>query len=171
MSDYHFPYKDASFLINQVLDFDQACRDAGLEDVNSELADAILEEAGRLGSEVFAPLNEVGDKSGARLEEDGVHETPGFAEAYRQYAENGWAALTAGEQYGGQAMPRVLGAATTEIWYSACTALSLCPLLTTGAVEAIEAHGTDELKSAYLPDLISGNWSASISVTKPYLYS
>jgi len=167
MSDYHFPYKDASFLINQVLDFDQACRDAGLEDVNSELADAILEEAGRLGSEVFAPLNEVGDKSGARLEEDGVHETPGFAEAYRQYAENGWAALTAGEQYGGQAMPRVLGAATTEIWYSACTALSLCPLLTTGAVEAIEAHGTDELKSAYLPDLISGNWSASMCLTEP----
>ena len=166
MSDYQFPYKDASFLINHLLDFDRACQDAGLEDVNSELADAILEEAGRLGSEVFAPLNEVGDKSGARLEEDGVHETPGFAEAYRQYAENGWAALTAGEEYGGQSMPRVLGAATTEIWYSSCTSLSLCPLLTTGAVEAIAKHGTEELKSAYLPNLISGEWTASMCLTE-----
>jgi alkylation response protein AidB-like acyl-CoA dehydrogenase len=167
MSDYQFPYKDASFLIKHILDFDQACLDAGLEDVNSELADAILEEAGRLGSEVFAPLNEIGDRSGATLEEDGVHETPGFAEAYRQYADMGWAALTAGEEYGGQAMPRVLGAAATEIWYSACTALSLCPLLTTGAVEAIAMHGTDSLKGAYLPDLISGNWTASMCLTEP----
>ena len=95
-----------------------------------------------------------------------MHETPGFAEAYRQYADNGWAALTAGEEYGGQAMPRVLGAATTEIWYSACTALSLCPLLTTGAVEAIAKHGTDELKSAYLPDMISGKWTGSMCLTE-----
>jgi len=166
MSDYHFPYKDASFLINDLLDFDQMCQDAGLEDVNSELASAILEEAARLGSEVFAPLNEVGDKSGARLEKDGVHETPGFAGAYRQYADMGWAALTAGEEFGGQAMPRVLGAATTEIWYSSCAALSLCPLLTTGAVEAIALHGTDQLKSAYLPDLVSGNWTGSMCLTE-----
>ena len=167
MSDYVFPYKDASFLISKLLNFDQACLDAGFEDVNSELADAILEEAGRLGTEVFAPLNEVGDKKGATLEQDGVHETPGFAQAYQQYADNGWAALTAGEEFGGQAMPRVLGAATTEIWYSSCTALSLCPLLTTGAVEAIAVHGTHELKSAYLPDMISGNWTGSMCLTEP----
>ncbi len=167
MSDYQYPYKDASFLINDLLDFDRMCQDSGLEDVNSELASAILEEAARLGSEVFAPLNEVGDKTGARLEDDGVHETPGFADAYRQYAENGWAALTAGEEYGGQAMPRMLGAATTEIWYSSCTALFLCPLLTTGAVEAIEAHGSDELKSTYLPNMISGEWTASMCLTEP----
>jgi len=167
MSDYRFPYKDASFLINDLLDFDGMCSDAGLEDVNSELASAILEEAARLGSEVFAPLNVVGDRKGATLEEDGVHETPGFAAAYRQYAENGWAALNASETYGGQAMPRVLGAAATEIWYSACAALSLCPLLTTGAVEALEVHGSDELKDAYLPDLVSGNWTASMCLTEP----
>jgi len=167
MSDYRFPYKDASFLINDVLDFDGMCVEAGLEDVNGELASAILEEAARLGSEVFAPLNEVGDKNGAVLKEDGVHETPGFADAYRQYADNGWAALNASETYGGQAMPRVLGAAATEIWYSACAALSLCPLLTTGAVEALEAHGSQELKDAYLPDMVSGNWTASMCLTEP----
>jgi len=167
MSDYRFPYKDASFLINDMLDFDRMCEEAGLEEVNSELASAILEEAARLGSEVFAPLNPVGDKKGATLQEDGVHETPGFADAYRQYVDNGWAALNASETYGGQAMPRVLGAAATEIWYSACAALSLCPLLTTGAVEALEAHGSDELKDAYLPDLVSGNWTASMCLTEP----
>jgi len=167
MTDYRFPYKDASFLINDLLDFDGMCEEAGLEEVNGELASAILEEAARLGSEVFAPLNEVGDKKGAALEEDGVHETPGFADAYRQYADNGWAALNASEAYGGQAMPRVLGAATTEIWYSACAALSLCPLLTTGAVEALEAHGSEELKDAYLPDMVSGNWTASMCLTEP----
>jgi len=167
MSDYRFPYKDASFLINDMLDFDGMCEQAGLEDVNGELASAILEEAARLGSEVFAPLNPVGDKKGATLEEDGVHETPGFADAYRQYADNGWAALNASETYGGQAMPRVLGAAATEIWYSACAALSLCPLLTTGAVEALEMHGSEELKNAYLPDMVSGNWTASMCLTEP----
>lgn len=167
MSDYRFPYKDASFLINDLLDFDGMCEEAGLEEVNGELASAILEEAARLGSEVFAPLNVVGDRKGAKLEEDGVHETPGFAEAYRQYADNGWAALNASETYGGQAMPRVLGAAATEIWYSACAALSLCPLLTTGAVEALEMHGSDDLKNAYLPDMVSGNWTASMCLTEP----
>lgn len=167
MSDYHFPFKDASFLINDILDFDQACQDAGLQDVNGELADAILEEAGRLGSEVFAPLNTFGDKNGAVLEDDGVHEPPGFSEAYAQYVENGWASLTADEEYGGQAMPRVLGAATTEIWYSSCTSLSLCPLLTTGSVEAIAKHGTDELKNTYLPRMISGEWTGTMCLTEP----
>ena len=90
MSEYNFPYQDAAFLINDLMDFDQMCLDAGLEDVNSELASAILEEAGRLGSEVFAPLNTVGDQSGARLEENGVQGSPGFADAYHQYAENGY---------------------------------------------------------------------------------
>jgi len=166
MSDYRFPYKDSEFLLNDVLDFDQMCLDAGLEDVNSELALAILEEAGRFGSEVLAPLNTIGDKLGATLEDDGVHETPGFAEAYRQYVDNGWAALSGDEEYGGQAMPRVVGAGTTEIWYSACAAFSLGPLLTTGAVEAIAKHGTDELKSAYLPKLVSGEWMGTMCLTE-----
>jgi alkylation response protein AidB-like acyl-CoA dehydrogenase len=166
MSDYSFPYKDASFLINEVIDFDQFCQDAGLEEVNSELADAILEEAGRFGSEVLAPLNTVGDEKGAELGENGVQETPGFADAYRQYVDYGWAALAADEEHGGQAMPRLLGAATTEIWYTACAAFSLCPLLTTGAVEAIAAHGSDNLKSAYLPDMVSGEWTGSMCLTE-----
>ncbi len=167
MSDYQFPYKDAAFLLNDVLDFDQMCLDAGLDEVNSELASAILEEAARLGSEVLAPLNKSGDRSGVKLGENGVQEAAGFAEAYRQYVDGGWASLAAGEQYGGQAMPRVLAAAVVEIWDSACVSFSLCPLLTTGAVEAIAAHGSDELKNAYLPDMVSGEWTGTMCLTEP----
>jgi len=166
MSDYRFPYKDASFLFNHVLDFDQICLDAGLEDVNAELALAILEEAGRFGSEVLAPLNAIGDELGATLEEDGVHETPGFSEAYRQYVENGWPALSCAEKYGGQAMPRAIGAGATEVWYSSCAAFSLGTLLTTGAIEAVAVHGSDELKSAYLPDMVSGEWMGTMCLTE-----
>jgi alkylation response protein AidB-like acyl-CoA dehydrogenase len=166
MSEYSFPYKDAAFLINDVLDFDQMCLDAGLEDVNSELASAILEEAGRLGSEVLAPLNAIGDEKGATLEENGVNEAPGFAEAYRQYVDNGWASLAGDEEYGGQAMPRLLAAAVVEVWDSANVSFSLCPLLTTGAIEAIAAHGTEELKNSYLPDMVSGEWAGSMCLTE-----
>ena len=167
MSEYQFPYKDAEFLINELLDFDQMCLDAGLEDVNSELAFAVLEEASRLGSEVLAPLNKLGDEQGSKLKDDGVHEPEGFAEAYRQYIDNGWASLAAEEEFGGQAMPRVLGAAVVEIWDTANVAFSLCPLLTTGAVEALSKHGTDELKSTYLPNMVSGEWTGSMCLTEP----
>ena len=166
MSDYRFPYKDAEFLFNHIIDFDQICLDAGLEDVNAELALAILEEAGRFGSEVLAPLNVVGDKLGATLVDDKVMETPGFSEAYRQYADNGWAALTSAEDFGGQAMPRAIGAGVTEIWYSSCAAFSLGTLLTTGAIDAIAVHGSDELKNGYLPDLVSGEWMGTMCLTE-----
>jgi len=166
MSDYRFPYKDAAFLINDLLDFDQMCLDAGQEDVNAEFAFAVLEEAGRLGSEILAPLNEIGDRLGATLDENGVQETPGFAEAYRQYVDNGWASLAGAEEYGGQAMPRLLATAVVEVWDSANVAFSLCPLLTTGAVKAISAHGSDELKNTYLPNMISGEWAGSMCLTE-----
>jgi len=166
MSDYSFPYKDAAFLINDVLDFDQMCTDAGLEDVNSELAEAVLEEAGRLGSEVLAPLNAIGDEKGATLEDNGVHETPGFADAYRQYVDNGWASLGGDEEYGGQAMPKLLGAAVLEVWDSANVAFSLVSLLTTGATEAIVMHGSQELKDLYLPNMISGEWAGTMCLTE-----
>lgn len=167
MSDYHFPYKDAAFILNDLLGFEQMCEQAGLEDVNMELADAILEEAARLGSEVFAPLNSVGDNQGATLGENGVEQTPGFSEAYKQYAESGWASLAAEEQYGGQNMPKMLAIAVTEIWDTANLGLALCPMLTTGAVDAITAHASDELKDTYLPPMISGEWTGSMCLTEP----
>ena len=167
MTDYRFPYKDAAFLLNDLLDFDRMCADAGLDEVNSELAEAILEEAGRFGSEVLVPINMMGDQQGAKLGDDGVIESPGYADAYRQYVDNGWASLSGDVEYGGQAMPKLLNAAVVEIWDSACVAFSLCGLLTTGAIEAMVAHATDELKDAYLPNMISGEWTGTMCLTEP----
>ena len=166
MTVYHFPYKEAEFLINDLLDFDKMCQQAGLAEVNSELASAILDEAARLGNEVIAPLNPVGDRNGATLGEDGVQETPGFADAYRQFVDSGWPSLVADEAHGGQGMPTLLGAAVAEVWQSANLSFSLCPLLTGGATEAITVHGSEELKDAYLPMLVSGEWTATMNLTE-----
>jgi alkylation response protein AidB-like acyl-CoA dehydrogenase len=166
MTVYNFPYKDAGFLISEVLGFDRMCEEAGLEDMNSEMVSAILGEAGRLGSEIIAPLNAIGDQNGASLGENGVQETPGFAEAYRQFVASGWPSLNASEAYGGQDMPKVLGAAVAEVWQSSSLAFSLCPLLTGGAIEAITAHGSDELKDTYLPNMVSGEWTATMNLTE-----
>ena len=166
MSEYSYPYKDAEFIINEVIGFDRMCEEAGLEDVNSELLSAIIEEASRLASEVIAPLNEVGDEKGATLGENGVQETPGFADAYHQYVESGWSALAFNEEYGGQGMPKVVATAIEEVWQSANLAFSLCPLLTHGAIEALEQHGSDELKDLYLPKLISGEWTGTMCLTE-----
>ncbi|MCF6262984.1 MAG: acyl-CoA dehydrogenase [Xanthomonadales bacterium] len=166
MSNYQHPYKDAVFILKHLLELEKMCDQAGLDDINMELADAILEEAARLGSEVFAPLNSVGDQQGAKLGENGVEETPGFADAYRQYAQSGWASLAAAEQYGGQNMPKMLEAAVTEIWDTANLSLALCPMLTTGAVDAITAHASDELKDRYLPAMVSGEWAGSMCLTE-----
>jgi len=167
MSDYSFPYKDAAFILDELVEFDTLCESGGLSDFNAELASAVLEEASRLAGEVVAPLNVIGDREGARLEADGVHETAGFAEAYRQYVEGGWAALPFGEEYGGQGMPKVLGTAAEEVWQSANLAFSLCPLLTHGAVDALEQHGSDELKALYLPKMVSGEWTGTMNLTEP----
>jgi alkylation response protein AidB-like acyl-CoA dehydrogenase len=167
MSDYTYPWKDAEFILEELVDFDHLCEAGGLADINAELASAVLEEASRLAGEVVAPLNVVGDNEGATLAEDGVHETAGFAEAYGQYVEGGWAALPFDEEYGGQGMPRVLGVAVEEVWQSANLAFSLCPLLTHGAVDALERHGSDELKAQYLPKMVSGEWSGTMNLTEP----
>jgi alkylation response protein AidB-like acyl-CoA dehydrogenase len=167
MTDYSYPYKDAEFIINELVEFDRLCAESGLQEVNAELASAVLEEASRLAAEVIAPLNVVGDRQGATLDEQGVRETPGFAEAYRQYVDGGWASLPFSEEYGGQGMPKVVATAAEEIWQSANLALSLCPLLTHGAVDALEKHGSAELKSAYLAKMVSGEWTGTMNLTEP----
>ncbi|MGK2927178.1 MAG: acyl-CoA dehydrogenase family protein, partial [Lysobacterales bacterium] len=167
MSDYRYPYKDAEFILNELIEFDRLCEAGGLADVNSELAAAVLEEASRLAAEVIAPLNVVGDQEGATLDEQGVRETAGFADAYRQYVDGGWASLPFGEEYGGQGMPKVIGTAAEEIWQSANLAFSLCPLLTHGAIDALQEHGSEALKSLFLARMVSGEWTGTMNLTEP----
>ncbi|WP_097462162.1 acyl-CoA dehydrogenase C-terminal domain-containing protein [Mangrovitalea sediminis] len=167
MSGYRHPLNDTLFVLDALVGFDRLAADLGLDGVNLELAEAILTEAGKLGSEVLAPLNPVGDRQGATLTAEGVQETPGFAEAYRQYAENGWPALVAAEELGGQGLPAVLGTAVNEIWHSANMAFALCPMLCQGAVEALTVHGSESLKEQYLPKLVSGEWTGTMNLTEP----
>ena len=167
MSDYKHPLQDAEFVLNELVKFDQLCEAQGFDEANSELASVILTEAGKLGSGMLAPLNTVGDLNHPVLGENGVQETEGFAEAYREYIEGGWGTLTAAEEFGGQNLPNVLGTAVNEVWQSANLAFALGPLLGQGAIESISHHGSDELKQAYLPKMISGEWTGTMNLTEP----
>ncbi|MGB1091687.1 MAG: acyl-CoA dehydrogenase [Oceanobacter sp.] len=167
MSDYRHPYRDAEFVLEQLVGFDALCEKAGLEGINMELASTVIEEAGKLGSGVLAPLNWEGDQNGATLNEQGVQQSPGFKEAYDQMVEGGWLSLNAPEDFGGQGLPKVLGTAVNEIWHSANMAFALCPMLSQGAIEALTHHGSDELKNLYLPRLITGEWTGTMNLTEP----
>ncbi len=164
---YTAPIKDMRFVINEL---------AGLSDINQlpdfdmatpDLVDAILEEAGRLASEVLAPTNWVGDRKGTRVENDAVVVPEEFHGAYRQFIDGGWPALPCNPEFGGQGLPHVVATAVMEMWKSANLAFSLCPMLTHGAIEALEAHGTEVLRKTYLPKLISGEWTGTMNLTEP----
>ena len=167
MSEYTHPYKDTEFVLENLVNFDALCESMSLEGVNMELANTVVEEAGKLGSGVLAPLNWEGDQKGATLNEQGVQQTPGFKEAYHQLVQGGWLSLSAAEEFGGQGLPKVLSTAVNEIWHSANMGFALCPLLGQGAIEALTFHGSDELKNAYLPKMISGEWTGTMNLTEP----
>jgi alkylation response protein AidB-like acyl-CoA dehydrogenase len=164
--NYAHPYQDAEFVLRHIVDLDSLCEQAGLE-VNMDLALAVLDEAGKMGAEVLAPLNRVGDLNPATLGANGVEASPGFTEAYQQFAESGWLSLSVAEAFGGQNLPNVLSTAVNEIWHSANMAYALCPMLSQGAMESIAHHASDELQAAYLPKLASGEWTGTMNLTEP----
>ena len=166
MSDYVHPSRDTLFVLDKVIGFEGLCDKVGA-DVNSELAAAIIEEAGKLGAMVLGPLNSVGDRNGPRLSEKGVEQTPGFADAYRLFREGGWCAVNAPQAFGGQNLPQLLGTAVNEVWHSANMAFALCPLLSQGAIAALYHHASEPLKRDYLPPLISGEWTGTMNLTEP----
>lgn len=155
------------------LAIDQAARDTGLHatpqwrDAHGETADMILEEAARFASEVISPLNPVGDRTPSRIVGNSVETPPGYVEAYRSFYEAGWAGLSAPSDFGGQQLPMLLTGATTEMWASASLAFAMCPEVAVAAIEAIRAHGSQELRERYLPRLSSGEWTASMCMTEP----
>lgn len=163
---YTHPYQDTGFVLKHVVNFDQLCADADLGEINLELAVAVLEEAGKIGADILAPLNREGDGNGAILGPDGVEQTPGFKEAYQQFAEGGWLSLSVAEAFDGQAMPNTLSTAVNEIWHSANMAFALCPMLSQGAMESIAHHATPELQQAYLPRMASGEWTGTMNLTE-----
>src|SRR5690606_19271345 len=129
--------------------------------------EAVLTEAARLAGEGWAPTNATGDKQMSKLEGEGVKTPDGFKDAYTQFAQGGWTGVTCGEEFGGHAPPWSLGMAVGEMWQASNLALSLCPLLSQAAIEAIEIHGTKEQKEKFLPKMISGEWTGSMHLTEP----
>src|SRR5690349_18094258 len=146
MAEYAAPLRDMRFALTELADMAGVVALPGYEEASADLVDAVLEEAGKFAAKVLSPLNASGDRQGARLTEAGVAAAEGFGAAYRQFAENGWASVTGDPAFGGQGLPNLVGAVTSEMWNAANMSFSLCPLLTTGAVEAIRAHASDALK-------------------------
>ncbi|MFD1332595.1 acyl-CoA dehydrogenase family protein, partial [Methylopila musalis] len=164
---YRAPVDDILFTLDHAAGL-AAAREQGLYDaLDRETFAAILAEAGGFAEDVIAPLLRSGDRHGARFADGAVTTPPGFKEAYRDWAAAGWNGVLADEAWGGQGLPAALWAATTELWASASIAFGLCPMLTQGAIEALQSHGSDELKALYLPKLVSGEWTGTMNLTEP----
>lgn len=134
---------------------------------DSELVAPVLEEAGKLARDILAPLNQIGDREGAKLTDDGVQSACGFKEAYAAFRDGGWMGLAFPEEYGGQGLPQTLAIAVMELIQAANMSFSLCPMLSFGAIEALLEHGSEDQKSTYLPKLVSGEWTGTMNLTEP----
>lgn len=167
MSEYLAPLKEIRFVMRDLAGMDQIVSLPGNEEASPDVVDAILDEAARFSAEVLSPLNRTGDTHGAQWKDKAVTTPPGFREAYRQFVDNGWNGLGCDMRFGGQGLPKLLSTAVSEMWKAANHAFSLCPMLTQGAIEALMIAGTEEQKAAYLPRLISGEWTGTMNLTEP----
>ncbi len=163
---YEAPVEDMAFALKSMARLDRLSGRA-FPEFDMELIEPVLEEAGKLASEVLAPLNQPGDEQGAQLTGDGVVAPHGFAEAYRQFVEGGWMGLAAPVEWGGQGLPKVLANAVLELIHGANMSFGLCPMLSLGAIEALVAHGAREQQEKYLPKLIPGEWTGTMNLTEP----
>src|SRR4029077_12013437 len=164
---YRAPINDMLLALNHGAGLQAAVKAGHYGDFDSEIAAAVLEEAGRFASDVLAPLNRVGDEHGITLADGKVTTAPGWPDAYKRWSEAGWNAVSGPEAFGGQGLPLAVTAACTEIWSAANLSFGLCPLLTLSAIEALDAHGSDALKKIYLAKLVSGEWTGPMQLPEP----
>jgi len=164
---YLAPVKDMLFNIEHLARIDQIAQLPGFEDADLGTAQAVLEESAKFNQEVLAPLNWAGDQNPSAWKNGVVTATPGFKEAYRQFAEGGWQGLQHPVDFGGQGLPKTIGAVCGEMQNSANMSFALCPLLSDGAIEALLTAGSDELKAIYLEKIVSGQWTGTMNLTEP----
>ncbi len=168
MSTYHAPLQEMKFVLNEIAGLAQIAKLPGFEDAAPDTVAAILDEAAKFATNVLDPLNGPGDREGATLLPDGSVKTPaGFKQAYRQFIENGWNGLTKNPEFGGQGLPQIVATPVEEMWHSANMAFDLCPLLTQGAIEALELCATPEQKAMFLPKMVDGTWTGTMNLTEP----
>ena len=164
---YTPPVEEQRFLLRHVVGMDELAGHNSFAEATSDVVDAILEGAGQFAAGAFAPLNRLGDEAGAKWSPEGVTMPPGFREAYRAYVEGGWGTLAGPAEFGGQGLPLALASVVMEDLGSANMGFSLVMMLTPAAVEALRHHGSDELKAAWLPKLITGEWTGTMNLTEP----
>ncbi|HYC68028.1 acyl-CoA dehydrogenase [Brevundimonas sp.] len=164
---YRAPVRDLIFTLTEVAGIDAVSATGAFPDYDAEVMAAVLEAAGQFSEGVLAPLNRIGDQKGAAYANGSVTAAPGFANAYRQFAEGGWTGLSAPAHAGGQQLPKALELAAYETVHAANMAFGLCPMLSLAAIEALEAVGTDAQKATYLSKLVSGEWTGAMVLTEP----
>ncbi len=167
MSEYKAPLRDMHFVLQELAGLAEVARLPGLEEINAELVDQILEESAKFASGVLSPLNKPADKEGSKWDKGKVTTPKGFKEAYGQFVEAGWNALQAPAEHGGQGLPKIVSTPVVEMWKSANLSFSLVTMLTAGAVEALILRGTEEQKKLYLPKMIEGSWTGTMNLTEP----
>jgi alkylation response protein AidB-like acyl-CoA dehydrogenase len=164
---YRAPVEDIAFTLKHSAGLKSALDEGLYGDLTEADVDAVLEEAGKFASTVIAPLNTVGDKLGTPLKNGAVTMPPGWKDAYTAWAQGGWNGLAASADFGGQGLPHALNAACIEMWNSASMAFGIGPVLTMGAIEALDRHGADALKQKYLEKLTTGEWMGTMQLTEP----
>ncbi len=165
---YSAPVDDIVAALKTVADLDSRLASGIYSGLDAETIRAVFEEAGKFAADVLAPLNWSGDRVGSKLIDGSVVTPPGFRQAYRQFSDAGWSSLPCSEAHGGQGLPEIVSSAVCEIWNSANLAFGLCPLLTQGAIHAIEAGGSEALQATYLPKMVSGQWTGTMNLTEPH---
>src|ERR1700744_1002161 len=164
---YRAPISDILLALNHGAGLQAAVQAGHYGDFDGDITAAVLEEAGKFAGDVLAPLNKIGDENGIKLDNNAVTTAPGWPDAYQRWIAGGWNAVSGPEAFGGQGLPLAINAACTEIWSASNVAFGLCPLLTLSAIEALDAHGSDALKTIYLEKLVSGEWTGTMQLTEP----
>jgi alkylation response protein AidB-like acyl-CoA dehydrogenase len=164
---YRAPVKDMLFVMKELAGIDELTKLPAFEDAGYDTAQAVLEECAKFNEDVVAPLNVEGDRNPTYFKDGNVVSTPGFRQAFKQFGDGGWQGLQHPTDFGGQGLPKLIGAACGEMINSANVSFALCPLLTDGAIEALLTAGSDEQKAAFLPNMMSGKWTGSMNLTEP----
>jgi alkylation response protein AidB-like acyl-CoA dehydrogenase len=167
MAEYIAPLRDMRFVIKELAGLDVVTNLPGCNEVTPDLVDAVLDEAGKFATGVLSPLNVPGDRIGCKLDDGVVTTPPGFKTAYKQFQEAGWPGLGGDVEFGGQGLPHLVSGLVSEIWNGANMSFCLCPMLTTGVVNAVLRHGSEQQKKTYLEKLVSGAWTGTMNLTEP----